>query len=71
MKKYSFINWKLYFEKKIEFYGIKNIDLESIPFYVINSYIFDIMNTLFNEINIKELTIFMEWYLYIYIYIYI
>jgi len=58
-EKYPLINWKLYFEKIFEFYGIEIPITEELPVYEDESlkYIFKYLE----EINTEDLSIYIEW----------
>jgi len=57
---YPFINWKLYFEIKYEFYGI-NRGLDYVGLYLHGPNILKEVGNIMQETDIKTLSIYMEW----------
>jgi len=63
-EKYPLINWKLYFEKRFELYGIEvSISEESI---VDEELEFKYTYEFLKEINKNDLANYIEWYFYLY-----
>jgi len=66
-KLFDFINWKLYFEIKFEFYGITQ-KLEYIGLYLQSPNVIKQIDNIIQETDIKIVTTYMEWIVTVYLF---
>ncbi|OUM61531.1 hypothetical protein PIROE2DRAFT_12444 [Piromyces sp. E2] len=60
-EKFPFINWKLYIEKMVEYYGLKGVDVNSIIFNNVSPQRIEYLNNIIHKMDIYKLKVYVEW----------